>query len=81
MTHAPCQVCDDSGYYPIINNRGRQLYSIVCPECFGVAAEPAEAAADLPPASTAARIRSEAELRAHLARENPEHGGVNVLLW
>lgn len=30
-----CPVCNNSGYYPIINVRGRHLYDIRCPECLG----------------------------------------------
>jgi len=30
-----CNVCDDSGWYPIINKFGATVYEIKCPECFG----------------------------------------------
>jgi hypothetical protein len=30
-----CDVCCGSGRYPVIDRRGRQLYEITCPECFG----------------------------------------------
>jgi hypothetical protein len=69
-----CEVCAGTGEYPIINRHGSHLYSIQCPECFGLGSacvEPETAAeAGLPFASTASRIRTLDQLRAHVASEN-----------
>jgi hypothetical protein len=67
-----CDVCAGMGQYPIINSKGRELYSITCPECFGSGAakedaDPVEYPA-LPPPSSAARVRSMAEMNEHLAK-------------
>lgn len=62
-----CDVCGGSGTYPIFDQRGSQRYSITCPECFGDGCgEPPTASRDpsLPPASTAAHIKSMDDLRA-----------------
>lgn len=34
-----CEVCDDTGLYPVITRKGKELYCIVCPECRGVGAD------------------------------------------
>ena len=31
-----CDACCGAGMYPIFNSRGREVYSIRCPECFGL---------------------------------------------
>ena len=38
-----CDVCSDTGEYPVINSKGRHLYSIRCPECFGTGLPDGEA--------------------------------------
>jgi len=65
-----CVVCGGEGYYPIYDKFGSWRYSINCPECFGRGSvediiNPVD---DLPPASTASRIRSTEELRAYLGK-------------
>jgi len=30
-----CDICEDSGWYPILDNYGFKRYSIRCPECGG----------------------------------------------
>lgn len=67
-----CDVCVGSGDYPIINAKGRELYSIRCPECYGSGkAEIEDTPIDdptLPPASSAARIHTMADLREHIVQ-------------
>lgn len=66
-----CDVCEGMGVYPIINRKGSELYSIQCPECFGSGskedADPVESP-DLPPVSSAAKVRSVEDLREHVAK-------------
>lgn len=66
-----CNICGGEGQYPIINMNGREVYSIRCPECYGSGLEsepePAPEPIDLPPASTAAKIKTLDELREHVA--------------
>lgn len=66
-----CEVCNGGGDYPIIDNFGSTRYSITCPECFGSGEEieePAPEPSDLPPASSAAFIKSMDDLRDHVAK-------------
>lgn len=37
-----CEVCGGEGTYPIINMKGSHIYSITCPECFGISDEEIE---------------------------------------
>lgn len=37
-----CDVCNGAGDYPIMNNGGRTLYTIACPECGGSGKSPSE---------------------------------------
>jgi hypothetical protein len=30
-----CDICEDTGRYPVIDRFGRELYTISCPECGG----------------------------------------------
>lgn len=68
-----CPVCEGDGQYPIIDARGRERYSIRCPECYGsgLGDEPvlAPEPSDLPPASTAAKIKTMTEMREHIAEK------------
>lgn len=69
-----CEVCDGSGEYPVITSKGQQIYCIRCPECFGTGQSfeeppPPVDPPDWPPTSTAAKIKTMDELRAHLARQ------------
>lgn len=61
-----CPVCEGDGQYPIIDARGRERYSIQCPECYGSGLEdepaPVPEPDGLPPASTAAKIKTVAEM-------------------
>lgn len=67
-----CDVCAGLGDYPIINSKGREIYAIQCPECLGSGSVKEDAAPvtnpDLPPVSSAAKIRSMSELREHVAK-------------
>lgn len=70
--NSECDVCVGTGEYPIINSKGRELYSIRCPECDGCGAVEVQTApvedSTLPPASTAARIQTMEDLREHIVQ-------------
>ncbi len=66
-----CGVCGGEGYYPIIDMKGTERYSIRCPECYGSGEEykePQEEAGGFPPRSTAAKITTTDQMREYLDR-------------
>jgi hypothetical protein len=73
-----CDVCCGTGAYPVINTKGATLYNITCPECYGSgqSPEPDPEPDDLPPASTAAKIKTMDDLFAWMRRENPHRNPV-----
>jgi hypothetical protein len=66
-----CDICNGTGEYPIHNRFAFHVYSIVCPECHGDGEADDEPEADdhLPPASTAATIKTMDDLRRHMEVE------------
>jgi hypothetical protein len=36
---AQCEVCCGEGTYPIHNRKGKHVYDIKCPECWGISEE------------------------------------------
>ena len=69
-----CDICEGRGLYPIIDRHGNERYDIRCPECGGSgmfeSSDDGDAEADLPPPSSAARIKSMDDLRTWMAREH-----------
>lgn len=71
-----CDICGGTGEYPIHDRFSIHVYSIVCPECHGGGYADDEPAPDdrLPPPSTAAQIKTVADLRRHLEVEKWRNG-------